>query len=89
MMPGMNQPDGMMTWWMSGWGWLWVILLVVTLIVLLIWALSSAGRSAPSAPSRSEVDALDILEQRFARGEIDRDEFTSRRAALRDGDGNV
>ncbi len=85
MMPGMNHRDGMMSWWMaSGWGWLWVLLAAV-LIALLVWVLVRlSGR--PSPPSgRTQPDALQILEERFARGEIDHDEFESRRAALRDG----
>lgn len=61
-----------------------VILLVLASIVLLVWALSRAGDRTRSASDPAEFDALAILEQRFARGEIDQDEFTSRRAALRD-----
>jgi len=83
-MPGMNQPDGMMTWWMGGWGGLVSILLITALIALIVWALTRDGRrSAPTTDGAAD-DALAVLEKRFARGEIDQDEFTRRRAALRD-----
>lgn len=86
MMPGMNPSDRMMGWWMGGWGWLWIILLSVALIALVVWVLARSGRGGPSPPGRTEADALRILEERFARGEIDKDEFENRRAALRDDD---
>ena len=81
MMPGMNQPDGMMTWWMGGWGGLVSILLITALIALTVWVLTRDGRRSPPA---TDDDALAVLEKRFARGEIDQDEFARRRAALRD-----
>lgn len=86
MMPGMNHSDRMMGWWMGGWGWLWIILLSLALIALVVWVLTRSGRSDSSPAGRTEVDALRILEERFARGEIDKDEFENRRAALRDDD---
>lgn len=60
---------------MWGWGWLWMILFWAGVIVLIVWAV---GRSAGSRDDR----ALDILKERFARGEIDRDEFEARRREL-------
>jgi len=56
--------------------WLFMALLV-TLVVWLVW--SASRRSAP--PNRSN-SALDILDARYARGEIDRDEYLERRADL-------
>jgi putative membrane protein len=52
---------------------------IVAVVVLIVRWLGGAGgaRARPKA-------ALDILEERFARGEIDKDEFEARRQALRD-----
>lgn len=65
-------------WWMA----LWMLLFWAGLILLVVWgvrAVSSEGRGA-GRPDRST--ALQILEERFARGEIDRDEFEDRRSVL-------
>ncbi len=55
---------------------------IVAVVVLVVRWLGGAGGSAAQA-ARPKA-ALDILEQRFARGEIDKDEFEARRQALRD-----
>ena len=83
-MPGMDHSDGMMTWWMSGWGWSWTLLVTAALMTLLVWTLARTRRRDSAPPDRDRVDALRTLEERFARGEIDREEFESRRATLRD-----
>lgn len=70
--------NGVGGWWMV----LWMVLFWGGLIVVAIWAvraLSGSGRS-PSGGGRK--GALEILEERFARGEIDADEFEQRRATL-------
>lgn len=73
----------------GGGGWMMAIpmlvsaLLFVALVVAGLWLLVRAisGRSAlPSGPRGSS--ARTILEERFARGEIDRDEFEERRRIL-------
>ena len=42
----------------------------------------SAGQAASPPPSAPRSDALRIVEERYARGEIDRDEFLQRKADL-------
>lgn len=77
--------------WAMGWAWLfWILLIVgvvvlVTLLVLVVSRGSAAGRqggpgAAPTgaAPSR----AREILEERYARGEINAEEFHERRRTL-------
>ena len=78
-------------WYGNGWGvgaWVAMALLmlifwggVVTVVVLLIRR-TQAGEG-PAAPRPPHHDAERILNERFARGEIDEQEFTARRAALR------
>lgn len=68
---------------MMGWGsaialWLLVLLAIVAGVVWLVRTLSDS-----SSQNRSGSSATRILEERFARGEIDRNEFEERRQALR------
>lgn len=68
-----------MTWCCGGWVlWLMFIALLVVGVVILVKAL--ADRSGGGS---SNTSALAILEERFARGEIDGDEFEMRRRTLR------
>jgi putative membrane protein len=79
-----------MMWW--GWGdGGWVSWLVMTLmmlvfwggiIALVVWAIRGFGR-----PSERRSDAESILEERFARGEIEAEELESRRKVLRESGG--
>ncbi|MDQ6710698.1 MAG: SHOCT domain-containing protein [Candidatus Dormibacteraeota bacterium] len=60
----------------------WYVLLITLLflaglIALLVWTLRRVGSG------RSRDSGLRILEERFARGEIDEQEFKQRKAALR------
>lgn len=82
-----------MFWWgqgMNGWGyalmsvsmvlfWGVVILGIVALVRYLGRSAQSSGGAGGPRPSAEQV-----LAERFARGEIDEPEYTSRRAALRD-----
>lgn len=68
--------------WMAFWNILWLVLLG-----LFIWALvrgltrSSRGAGSHHSPERS-LDALEILRQRYARGEIDTATFEQMRERL-------
>ncbi|HUP16401.1 MAG TPA: SHOCT domain-containing protein [Acidimicrobiia bacterium] len=67
---------------MMGWGsalalWLLVLLAIVAGVVWLVRTL--VDRPAQTGSTKS---AIRILEERFARGEIDRDEFEERRRTL-------
>jgi len=64
--------------WIGTGMWLfWIVLIVV--IVLLVRAFGSGGSAAP--PARPD-SPLDILKARYARGEIDDEEFQRRRREL-------
>jgi putative membrane protein len=53
---------------------------VVVLVVLLVRWLGGAGHAAPPHPAVKTP--LDILKERFARGEIDKEELEERRRVL-------
>lgn len=61
-----------------GMGW-WMILVWLTPVLLLFLLIRYFARDRDGKPERA---ALDILEARYARGEIDRDEYLKRRADL-------
>ncbi len=74
---------------MWGGGWIFgplmmivFIALIFGVVVLVVRWLGGAGAGTPQGPK--EKTPLDILEERFARGEIEREEFEQRRQALRD-----
>jgi putative membrane protein len=70
---------------MAGWGWvmglfcLVAIALLVTVLVSVLRGSVGRGGSQPLPSNR----ALDLLDERFAKGEIDREEYLSRKAELR------
>ena len=57
--------------------WLFWIILLVVLVYVLKYVFGSAHRKSPDSS-----EALEILKQRFARGEIDEAEFDKRRKLL-------
>lgn len=68
--------------WFPGFGWLFMLLfwgLVILGIVAIVKWLASAGAGGNTPRART---ALDILEERYARGEIDREEFEQKRRDL-------
>jgi putative membrane protein len=66
-----------MMWGYGGFGLLWMALLWASVILLVVWAIRR-----PEANNGRTSRAMDILEERFARGELDAEEFESRRREL-------
>lgn len=66
-------------WWMA----LWMMVFWIGLILLIVWAVRSLSGEGHGQASDDRSRALQILEERYARGEIDRDEFEERRSTLK------
>lgn len=73
---------------MGSMGWFGMIImivfwvLVITSLILLIKWLLIQTRSGASANSKPSSSALDILKERYARGEIDKKEFEEKKIVL-------
>ncbi len=72
--------------WGGGWGWMiggpFVMILLVAAVVVLV-VLAVRWLAGPGTiQGRKGKNALDILEERFARGEIDKAEFEERHKTL-------
>ena len=76
----------------GGWGWIMMAMLMIAFWVGVVWILTSVvrhrGLSSGSVPSGSPVAPAitgpeDILHERFARGEIDVEEYHHRLDAIR------
>jgi putative membrane protein len=79
-------------WDMMGWGggsflgpfgmFLWLLFLIL-LIVAVVWFFRRPDRSGGEQPfTVHRPPALDVLEERYARGEIDRDEYLQKKRDL-------
>lgn len=83
-MDGWGMMDGMGM--MSGWGmWMgpfFMVLVPVLIIVLIVWFVRGL-RPSPTTTVRDHPTARDILDVRYAKGELDDEEYQRRLAALR------
>lgn len=75
-----------MMWWDGNWSWAAWAAMTITMIgfwALVIWAVATFVRGNASAGPDRRRDPEEILAERFARGEINEDEFRDRRDLLR------
>ncbi|RJP77652.1 MAG: SHOCT domain-containing protein [Candidatus Zixiibacteriota bacterium] len=71
---------------MMGWGWgggwvmmlIWWAIIIGGLVLLIRWLISSRSQTSQS----SRDTALDILRERYARGDINREEFEEKKKDL-------
>ena len=71
-----------MMWGADGWWWGWIMMVAIWagIVLLAVWAIrNSRRRDDPRGPSEAER----TLEERFARGEIDANEYAARIKVLR------
>ena len=71
----------------GGWGIAWMVFIsifiaaiIVGIILLIIWLVKRASYSGYALEKQGR--ALDILKERYARGEIDREEFEQKKREL-------
>ena len=80
------QPGETMSWYGMNFGpitmLIWLVVLIVLAIAVIRWLQGSSAGASPSLSGRKR--ALEILEERFARGEIDKDEFQEKKRLLSD-----
>jgi len=78
--------------WGMGWGWHWFGMLLFWLIPLLVVIvlgaaaikyLFSGGARSSTATRDDKNRALEVLEERYARGEINREEYLQKRDDLK------
>lgn len=73
-----------MMWRDGGWSWGWMLVgtaLMIGFWALVAWVIVTVVRRPDGRPSSR--DAQQILDERFARGELDADEYRKRSDALR------
>ncbi|MDO8144891.1 MULTISPECIES: SHOCT domain-containing protein [unclassified Isoptericola] len=79
-----------------GMGWMWlvwplIVVGVVLVVLAVVLAVRSSGNSRgggqapPATPGRPPSRAEEILDERYARGELTDEEYQDRRRRLRDG----
>lgn len=75
---------------MESWGGLWWgpigmiiwLLLLVAIVVAVVWMVRSTGQGGGRELPPRRSAGLDVLEERYARGEIDRDEYVQKKRDL-------
>lgn len=72
----------MMWGWHDGGAWWWMALAGVAFWAVIAWAIVMLVRSNTTG-SADFSHARDVLDERFARGEIDEDEYRRRRELIR------
>ncbi|MFA5419755.1 MAG: SHOCT domain-containing protein [Bacteroidales bacterium] len=64
-----------------GMGWWWIIGIIV--LIAIIWPIAQRFNRENSIPGELGKSALDILKERYAKGEIDKQEFEERKKDIK------
>jgi putative membrane protein len=68
--------------WSGGWAWLWMCIGMLAFWALVAWVVVTLVRQS-NRGGRGDSDPEGLLKDRFARGEIDEDEYRRRRELIR------
>lgn len=66
--------------WGMGMGWWWIIGLII--VIAVVWMVVKSMNQNIGSTQSPGKSALDILKERYARGEIDKQEFEERKKDL-------
>jgi len=66
--------------WGMGWWWIIGLIIIVAVVLTLVKSMNTNSSSNP----HSGKSALDILKERYARGEIDNEEYKKKKSDLVD-----
>jgi putative membrane protein len=69
--------------WGGGWMLLWGPLMMIGFAVLIVWLVRASGGVAGPAPREPTERAREILAERFAKGELSKEEYRERIGELR------
>ena len=78
-----NDGWGHMDGWGGGWMWLWGTLMMFSLVAIIAGAVWLFARGRDQASGGGVTRARDILDERYARGELTTDEYRERLDQLR------
>ncbi len=70
--------------WDSGWGMIFGPLWMVVILALIVGVAIAIAKRLDGGSVRSNTESLNILKNRFARGEINKEEFEERRRVIGD-----
>ncbi len=74
----------------GGWGWgiggpIFQLLVIVLVIAAVVWFVRKTTRSGGASGREHRSRGLDVLQERYARGEINRDEYLQKKRDMLDG----
>ena len=67
-----------------GWGWspfhgIFSLIVLIVVIAVVVWLVRSVTHAGPRIGPERRSAGLDVLEERYARGEINRDEYLQKK----------
>lgn len=63
-----------------GMGWWWIIGIII--VIAVVWVVIKSMNQKTVSSQSKEKSALDVLKERYAKGEIDKQEFEERKKDL-------